>query len=267
MEAKVLKDEDDFNYWNANLNSLNSEVQVESEVKHSSYTVSTQEQSKNEYQQINQELEVTKDYNYYFNEMLKAVQRYNPNEQMTEDEKKQLIGEIFYNEGYLIESLTNDEEIRQVMTQSVNELSNNEMQVRLQNIILTEMQEKYKQLHPEIKKLDETIQNEVKVNNSHNASNDNLDLSGLIEQLRNELTKVQKAYHSMMSDGYIDDEELATLISMNNKIINDGYSLKELATDSSDLRKINVIVSSLEEQQKKMNTMLNGIEEIGRTMK
>ena len=97
MEAKVLKDEDDFNYWNANLNSLNSEVQVESEVKHSSYTVSTQEQSKNEYQQINQELEVTKDYNYYFNEMLKAVQRYNPNEQMTEDEKKQLIGEIFYN--------------------------------------------------------------------------------------------------------------------------------------------------------------------------
>ena len=267
MEAKVLKDEDDFNYWNANLNSLNSEVQVESEVKHSSYTASTQEQPKNEYQQINQELEVTKDYNYYFNEMLKAVQRYNPNEQMTEDEKKQLIGEIFYNEGYLIESLTNDEEIRQVMTRSVNELSNNEMQVRLQNIILTEMQEKYKQLHPEIKKQEETIQNEVKGNNSHNANNDNLDLSGLIEQLRNELTKVQKAYHSMMSDGYIDDEELATLISMNNKIINDGYSLKELATDSSDLRKINVIVSSLEEQQKKMNTMLNGIEEIGRTMK
>lgn len=70
----------------------------------------------------------------------------------------------------------------------------------------------------------------------------------------------------MISDGYIDDEELATLISMNNKIINDGYSLKKLATDYSDIRKINVIVGNLEEQQKKMNTMLNGIKEIGKTM-
>lgn len=271
MEAKVLKDEDDFNYWNANLNSLNSKAQEESQVRKyqspSYNSAFTQEQLKDDNHQINQETEETKDYNYYFNEMLKAVQRYNPNEQMTEEQKKQLIGEIFYNEGYLIESLSNDEEIRQAMTRSVNELSNNEMQVRLQNIVLAEIQEKYKQLHSEIKIQEQTIQTEVKENDSHNASNDNLDLSGLIEQLRNELTKVQKSYRSMMSDGYIDDEELVTLIAMNSKIITDGYSLKELATDSSDLRKINVIVSSLEEQQKKMNTMLNGIEEIGRIMK
>lgn len=271
LEAKVLKDEDDFNYWNANLNSLNSKNLEESQVsenQHSSYNnVSTQERPKDDYQQMNQKAGENKDYNYYFNEMFKAVQRYNPNVSMTEKEKKQLIGEIFYNEGYLIESLSNDEEIRQVMTRSVNELNNNEMQVRLQNIVLVEMQEKYKQLHPDIKTDEEPIRTEVKDNNSYNASNDNLNLSGLVGQLKNELIKVQKAYRFMMSDGYIDDDELTTLISMNNKIINDGYSLKELATDPSDLRKINVIVNSLEEQQKKMNTMLNSIEEIGRTMK
>ena len=263
MEAKVLRDEDEFNYWNANLNSLNSKKQQE--LTHNKAPI--REQIKDDYQQTIQGLEETKDYKYYFNEMLNAVQRYNPNEQMTEEQKKQLIGEIFYNEGYLIDSLTNDEEIRQVMTRSANELCNNEMQVRLQNIVLAEMQEKYKQLHSEAKVQEQIIQTEVKENNSHNSSNDNLDLSGLTRQLRNELTKVQNAYRSMMSDGYIDDEELVTLIAMNNKIISDGYTLKELATDSSDLRKINVIVSDLEEQQKKMNTMLNGIEEIGRIMR
>ena len=93
--------------------------------------------------------------------MLKATQQYNPNVQITEEQKKQLIGEIFYNEGYLIESLTNDEELRQIMTRSVNELSNNEMQIKLQNIILTEIQEKYKQLHPEKQEVEQhqNIQN------------------------------------------------------------------------------------------------------------
>ena len=42
----------------------------------------------------------------------------------------------------------------------------------------------------------------------------------------------------MLSDGYIDDEELATLLGMVNKVINDGYSLKSLATEQSDLRVI-----------------------------
>lgn len=111
------------------------------------------------------------------------------------------------------------------------------------------------------------VQTEVNENNSHNLSKDNLDLSGLTGQLRNELTKVQNAYRSMMSDGYIDDEELATLISMNNKIISDGHMLRGLATDSSDLRKINVIISSLEEQKKKMSSMLNGLEENGKIMR
>lgn len=111
------------------------------------------------------------------------------------------------------------------------------------------------------------VQTEVNENNSHNLSNDNLDLSGLTGQLRNELTKVQNAYRSMMSDGYIDDEELATLIAMNNKIISEGDMLRGLVTDSSDLRKINVIISSLEEQKKKMSSMLNGLEENEKIMR
>lgn len=271
MEAKILNDKDEFNYWNANLNSQNLKAKEGLQIKENQQppynSASTQEQSKDKYQQINQEVEETKDYNYYFNEMIKAVQRYNPNEQMAEGQKKQLIGEIFYNEGYLIDSLTNDEDIKKITIRSRNELNNNEMQVRLQNIILTEIQEKYKQLYPQIKKQEQTTQTATQGNYMNNVNNSNLDLSKLIKNLRNELTKVQEAYRSMMSDGYLDDDELATLIDMNSRIITDGYSLKKLATDNSDLEKINIIVNSLEEQQKKMNIMLNGIEEIGRIMR
>lgn len=81
------------------------------------------------------------------------------------------------------------------------------------------------------------------------------------------LNQIKNTYSSMLSDGYIDDEELATLLGMVNKVINDGYSLKSLATDQSDLKVISVIINSLEEEQKKMKKMQNGIEEIGRSMK
>ena len=267
-EAKILHDQDDYNYWNSNLNSLNEKLVSQSEVKEfhqpTYNSAPTSSSNNNDYQEMIQELETKKDYNYYFDEMLKATQQYNPNVQITEEQKKQLIGEIFYNEGYLIESLTNDEELRQIMTRSVNELSNNEMQIKLQNIILTEIQEKYKQLHPEKQEVE---QHQNIQNTTGNKNNEGLDLSVLIEQLRMELNQVQNAYRSMLSDGYIDDEELATLLGMVNKVINDGYSLKSLATDQSDLRVISVIINSLEEEQKKMNKMQNGIEEIGRAMR
>ncbi len=214
------------------------------------------------YSQMNQEDKKKKDFNYYFNEMIKVVQRYYPNNQMSEEQKKQLIGEIFYNETYLIESLNNEDELEQIMTRSIYELSHNEMQIRLQNIILTEIQEKYKKLHSEIK-----TQKQTEIKKEINQINNDKDFSRLIGQLRNKLDKAQEAYHIMMSDGYIDDKELATLIVINNKLINDGYTLKKLATNPNDIKKINVIISNLEEQQKKMNTMQSGIEEIGKIIR
>lgn len=263
LREKLIKLQQDIGLDSELIEQINSDEIVE--VNQPTYnSVPTSSSNSNDYQEMIQELETKKDYNYYFDEMLKATQQYNPNIQMTDEQKKQLIGEIFFNEGYLIESLSNDEELRQIMTRSVNELSNNEMQIKLQNIILTEIQEKYKQFHPEKQEVE---QNQNVKKTTENKNNEGLDLSVLIEQLRNELNQVQNAYRSMLSDGYIDDEELATLLGMVNKVINNGYSLKSLATDQSDLRVISAIINSLEEEQKKMNKMQNGIEEIGRSMR
>lgn len=263
LREKLIKLQQDIGLDSELIEQINSDEIVEGNQPTYS-SVPTSGSNSNDYQEMIQKLETKKDYNYYFDEMLKATQQYNPNIQMTDEQKQQLIGEIFYNEGYLIESLSNDGELRQIMTRSVNELSNNEMQIKLQNIILTEIQEKYKQFHPEKQEVE---QNQNVKKTTENKNNEGLDLSVLIEQLRNELNQVQNAYRSMLSDGYIDDEELATLLGMVNKVINNGYSLKSLATDQSDLRVISVIINSLEEEQKKMNKMQNGIEEIGRSMR
>ena len=107
-ESKILHDKDDFNYWNSNLKSLEAKLSEQSAVhdlhqpSSSSVTLKVSNQNnlnKNQYQEMSEELEEKKDYKFYFDEMIKAVKKYNPEQNMTEEQKKQIIGEIFYNEG------------------------------------------------------------------------------------------------------------------------------------------------------------------------
>ena len=260
-EAKILQNKDNFNYWSSNLKNLEAKLLEQS----ASQDLHQPSSSSNQSPEMVKELEEKKDYKFYFDEMMKVVKKYNSEQNMTEEQKKHLFGKIFYNEGYMVERLSNDKEIRQLMTLLVNELGNNEMEKRLSDIILSEMQDKYKQLHPDVKKQEES-KKDKNINESNNNPND-LDLSGLINQLKNELNKIQKEYHSMLSDGYIDDQELAILIKMINKVISDGYSLKKIATNQNDIRTISIIIDTLEEEQKKMNKMQNEVEEIDRIMK
>lgn len=271
-ESKILHDEDEFNYWNSNLKMWEAELAKQTENQEFNSTITSGEplqvsnpnmSNGTQYQELPQHLEEKKDYKFYFDEMIKAVKKYNLEQNMTEEQKKQLIGEIFYNEGYMVQKLSNDEEIRQLMTLAVNELMNPGMETRLSNIIFSEIQDKYNQLHPEVQKQEKSKEDKNKINNNSS----DMDLSDPINQLRSELNKIQNDYHSMSSDGYIDDEELAILISKVNKVINDGYSLKKLATNQKDIRMISTIINTLEEEQSKMDKMQNEIEEINRGMK
>ncbi|MDO5569684.1 MAG: hypothetical protein Q4G04_06260 [bacterium] len=198
-----------------------------------------------------------KDYKYYYTEMIKAIKKYNPTQTYTEEAKKQLVGEIFYNEMYLIDKISSDAEFREIMTSSVNDLGTNDLEKELLDILLTEMQEKYNKLYPK-KEVD---------SKPKNTDEDSLDFSPMINQLRNELSKIQLAYKDMLSDGYIDDDELATLVKMIDKVIDDGYTLKSTTTNSNDRKAVAIIIDTLEKEQMKMKKMQNGIEEIGKTMR
>lgn len=252
-ESKLLHDQDEFNYWNASLNNLNAKLVSQSEVKiyqptYNNSPVSSV--SKNDYQE-----QKKKDYKYYYKELMKAVERRNNLVNPTESEKKQIIGEIFYNQGFLVESLNTQQEFNEVMNSLVNDLNDNQ----LQKIILSDMQDRYNSLFKNnSNSLDE--QQQVKT-----IVQEQTELTKFVNQLRDKMNKVNAEYKFMLLDGYIDDTELAVLISRTNELIDNANSLKSLANNQNEVMLLNSIAEMLHNEQKKMITMQKGIEKIEET--
>ena len=253
-ESKILHDQDEFNYWNANLNSLNAKLVSQSEVKtynqpsYNSAPVSSG--TKNDYQE-----QEKKDYKYYYQELMKAVERRNKSVNPTEAEKKQIAGEIFYNQGFLVESLNTQQEFNEVMNLLVNYLNDNQ----LQKIILSDMQDRYNSL---FKNKSDSLNNSQQIKT---AIQEQTELTKFVNQLREKMNKVNAEYKFMLLDGYIDDVELAVLISRTNELIDNANSLKPLANNQNEVMLLNSIVEMLHNEQKKMITMQKGIEKIEET--
>ena len=253
-ESKILHDQDEFNYWNANLNSLNAKLVSQSEVKtynqpsYNSAPVSSGTQ--NDYQE-----QEKKDYKYYYQELMKAVERRSQLVNPTESEMKQIVGEIFYNQGFLVESLNTQQEFNEVMNLLVNDLNDNQ----LQKIILSDMQDRYNSL---FKNKSDSLNNPQQIKT---AIQEQTELTKFVNQLREKMNKVNAEYKFMLLDGYMDDVELAVLISRTNELIDNANSLKTLANNQNEVILLNSIAEMLHNEQKKMITMQNGIEKIEET--
>ena len=79
------------------------------------------------------------------------------------------------------------------------------------------------------------------------------------------MNTVNAEYKFMLSDGYIDDVELAVLINRINELIDNANSLKSLANNQNEVVLLNSIEEMLRNEQKKMITMQKGIEKIEET--
>ena len=248
-ESKILHDKDAFDYWNANLNSLKAKK---------TQTGIDDNESIAKHKEMVEHKEPKQDYKYYYEKLMKAVKKRQAMMNATEEEKKQITDEIFYNEGYLIEKLSNEEEIREIMTSVVNDLSGNEPDVKLQNIIIEDMQERLKKLNNKFQT--GPVDNIPKEEPIEDKS-DSLDFSVMINQLRNQNSQISSEYKSMLSDGYIDDEELAILISRLKDLSDNASVIKSMVTDKSQEAMIDSIVEMINQENIKMTTMQRGIEE------
>lgn len=90
---------------------------------------------------------------------------------------------------------------------------------------------------------------------------DSLDFSVMINQLRIQNSQISSEYKSMLSDGYIDDEELAILISRLKDLSDNASVIKSMVTDKSQEAMIDSIVEMINQESIKMTTMQRGIEE------
>lgn len=168
--------------------------------------------------------------------------------------KKQVVGDIFYNEGFLIESLNTQQEFDEAMDLVVNNLSDN----RLQNIILLDMQDRYNSL---FKNNSNSLNQQRQTKPVTHGQTE----SAIVNQLREKMNAVNAEYKFMLSDGYIDDVELAVLINRTKELIDTANSLKSLADDQNEVMLLNSIEEMFRNEQKKMLAMQKGIEKIEET--
>lgn len=231
------------------IDSINSEEIIET-----NQPLYNNSSTKNDYQEMTQE-QGKKDYKYYYQELMKAVENRNNLVNLTEAEKKQIVGEIFYNQGFLVENLNTQQEFNEVMNSLENDLND----IQLKKIILADMQERYNKL---FKNNNDSLDNHQQV---HTTLKEQTELTTFINQLREKMNKVNAEYKYMLLDGYIDDVELAVLISRTNELIDNANSLKTLANNQNEVILLNSIAEMLQNEQKKMITMQKGIEKIEET--
>ena len=136
----------------------------------------------------------------------------------------------------------------------VNNLNDNQ----LQKIILSDMRDRYSSLF----KNNSNILNEQQVKP---VTQKQTELTIFINHLREKMNKVNAEYKFMLSDGYIDDIELAVLISRTNELIDNTNSLRSLASTQNEVMLLNSITEMLQKEQKKMTSMQKGIEKIEET--
>ena len=164
---------------------------------------------------LNDEVEELKDYSYYYDELIKTVNRlYNP----SEIDKKAIIGEIYCLEGYLVKSVKNENECNILLTQSQNDLSGKTFKMKIQKELRRDLLNKF--------------------NKQNKAIEINHGITYSIGQLKSNVNNISESYEAMLEDGIIDDEELKSLIEQLTNLLDQTVSLKN---DVSNLKESEIL--------------------------
>lgn len=241
-ESKILHDKDSYNYWNANLANLQSKKQETQSMPKEETPINNSQVSTNE-----------KGSNNYYEQLLSAINQRRTSTNITEEEKKQIIGEIHYNMGYLVENTNTDTQIMDLLSKVVVDLSRDDFEKRIQEQIIAEIQEKYNKQKKE---------NIIEPPKEEQAPAEKTGIN--TEQLKNNLKKFQTEYQNMLSDGYIDDDELSILIKRMNELSKNADGLMKPTLTPRERQILNVVIDSIDEEKKKMIQMQNKVEEISR---
>lgn len=247
-ESKVLNDEVSFNFWNSNLKQLEEKKQ-ETPVNNQASENTTIPMPPQEVQPTQNNIQDTKpsieNSGTLYDKMISALRKCRT-DSLTQDEKKQIVGEIYYYEGFLVESLKDEKDIGDVLAKAMQDFSNSQFEQSVLSSLISELQERIKIVSP---KKDE----ELKVNNNNFLSN--------INNLKQEMNILSVEYRHMLSDGMIDDQELDYLITRMQTLYNNAMSLKGNNLSSKEYQIVNEIIASISNEQRKMTALKNGIEQ------
>lgn len=133
-EAKVLKDEVSYNFWNSNLRALQDKIKNGSALNHDTNNLVNKNQPKS--------------FKHHYEQIIKLAKKYNSSS-LTNEQRRNILKNIFYNKVLMMNKISNITDIQELINLFTTNLNNNEMEVRLSNIIIRELQEKYKSIKNE----------------------------------------------------------------------------------------------------------------------
>lgn len=183
-----------------------------------------------------------------YEKMINALKKSRTNN-LTEEEKKQIVGKIYYYEGFLVESVKDEKSVGEIITNAMQDFSNTQFEQSILNSLVSELQERLKVI---AQKQKEESKNYNNINNNDFLSN--------INNMRQEMNRLSIEYKQMLSDGMIDDQELDYLIAIMQDLYRNAMSLKANNLSSKEYQIINEIVASISKEQSKMTGLRDGIE-------
>ena len=186
---------------------------------------------------LNDEVEELKDYKFYYNELIKTVNRlYDINEK----DKKAIIGEIYCLEGYLVKSVKDKNECNTLITQSQNDLVNKKFKLKIQKELRRDLLSKFNKQNKSIE-----------VNHGITYS---------ISQLKSNVGDISESYEAMIEDGIIDDSELQSLIEKMTNLLDQTKSLKNDVSNLKESQILDLIIGEIDSAINKMS-INNGIKQ------
>ena len=188
----------------------------------------------------------------YYQQLLDAVERRRKTTNISEADKKQIVGEIYYNMDYLVAGLKTDTDVMDLLSKIFVDLTHDDFEIKIQNQILADIQDKF---GIKDKKTEEPKKEETR-------EKGNLDFE--LDYLKKKLNIIKQSYTKMVADGRIDDEELAELINQLHDLSKDAEDLFALATTQKEKDLLLFVINNIGAEEKKMISVNNKIEDIDR---
>ena len=241
-ESKILHDKDAFDYWNATLNGLEAKKSQASIVDNGPQEKPVEDESEEmDFSIMINQLKV-------LNGQIRSEYKSMLSDGLIDDEELTTLinrlNELSNNAAIIKSMVTNPKE--EVMLDSIMEMieiENSKMTSDLRDL-------EAKKSEPQ----EEAIEDE----------SEEMDFSIMINQLRIQNEQIRSEYKSMLSDGMIDDEELAILINRLNELSDNATVIKSMVTNPKEEVMLDSIIEMIDIENTKMTNLQRGIEESNR---
>lgn len=221
-EAKINKDEDLYNYWNANLANLRNNNRTQNVPK-----------------------EPNSDYKYHYGEIMKLINARRSGQNLSSVEKEKMQNQIYDFERQMIKAVSNEQQMTELLTLVTEELDKNEWEQNFLNILIEDLQVRYKQIKPQEKT---------------NSQDNSIYLSSFMKEFKEKVNTVNKEYETLKGK-YYDENNYDAVMNLLNQTIKDGYALLSVATNKEDIDELLASLKTLEQKQDKSRTIQNKVEQ------